>query len=75
MARSFYLISAGTSGRKRDRDLAALRRRLDEIPGEIERESAHLRDRYKNPTARLFPVAVTYLIPRKLVRVLPGGRS
>jgi superfamily II DNA or RNA helicase len=65
----------GDERAQRDRDLAALRRRFDEIPGEIEKESAHLRDRYRNPSARLFPVAVTYLIPRKHVLGLGGGRS
>jgi hypothetical protein len=65
----------GDERAQRERDLSALRRRLNEIPAEIERESAHLRARYKNPTARLFPVAVTFLIPRKLVRGLPGGHS
>ena len=45
----------GDERAQRDRDLAALRRRFDEIPGEIEKESAHLRDRYRNPSARLFP--------------------
>jgi superfamily II DNA or RNA helicase len=57
------------------RDIAALRRRLNEIPGEIEKESAHLSDRYRNPSARLFPVAVTYLIPRHHVLGIVGGRG
>jgi hypothetical protein len=65
----------GDERAQRERDLSSLRRRLNEIPPEIERESAHLRARYKNPTERLFPVAVTFLIPRKLVRALPGGHS
>jgi hypothetical protein len=65
----------GDERAQRDRDLAALRRRLNEIPGEIEKESTHLRDRYRNPSARLFPVAVTYLIPRKHVLGVGGGRS
>ena len=65
----------GDERAQRERDLSALRRRFKEIPAEIERESAHLRDRYKNPSARLFPVAVTFLIPRKLVRGLAGGHS
>ena len=60
---------------QRDRDLAALRRRLSEIPGEIERESAHIRSRFRNPSARLFPVAVTWLIPRKAVLAITGGRA
>jgi hypothetical protein len=60
---------------QRERDLAALRRRLDEIPEEIERESAHIRSRFRNPSARLFPVAVTWLIPRKAVLEVTGGRA
>ncbi len=59
---------------QRDRDLAALRRRLTEIPDEIERESEHIRSRFRNPSARLFPVAVTWLIPRKAVLAITGGR-
>jgi hypothetical protein len=58
---------------QRERDLAALRRRLKEIPQEIERESAHIRSRFRNPSARLFPVAVTWLIPRKAVLEVTGG--
>ena len=59
---------------QRERDLAALRRRLKEIPQEIQRESDHIRSRFANPSARLFPVAVTWLIPRKAVLEIPGGR-
>lgn len=64
----------GEERAQRDRDLAGLRRRLDEIPGEIESESAHLRERYRNPSARLFPVAVTYIIPRRHVLGIAGAR-
>lgn len=46
----------------------ALRRRLDEIPAEIEQESAAARERYLNPTARLFPAAITILIPERRAR-------
>ena len=59
---------------QRDRDMAALRRRLKEIPEEIKLESEHLRSRFTNPSARLFPVAVTWLIPRKAVLEITGGR-
>jgi hypothetical protein len=59
---------------QRERDLAALRQRLKEIPQEIQRESEHLRSRFANPTARLFPVAVTWLIPRRAVLEVTGGR-
>jgi hypothetical protein len=65
----------GEERAQRDRDLAALRRRLNEIPAEIESESAHLRDRYRNPSARLFPVAVTYLIPRRHVLGFAGRNA
>jgi hypothetical protein len=57
-----------------DRDRFALRRRLSEIPEEIKRESDHIRSRFANPNARLFPVAVTWLIPRKAVYEAMGGR-
>lgn len=52
---------------QRRRDLDALRRRLAEIPEEIQREAEHLRSRYRAPNARLFPIAITYLIPRRAV--------
>ena len=60
---------------QRERDLAALRRRLKEIPEEIQRESDHIRSRFANPSARLFPVAITWLIPRKAVLEITGRRS
>ncbi len=65
----------GDERAQRERDLSALRRRLTEIPAEIEKESAHLRDRYRSPSARLFPVAITYLIPRRQISGIPGSRS
>ena len=64
---------AGTQ--QRERDLAALRRRFNEIPAEIEREAEHIRSRFRNPSARLFPVAVTWLIPRRAVLEITGGRA
>jgi superfamily II DNA or RNA helicase len=57
-----------------ERDRSALRRRLKEIPEEIERESDHIQSRFANPSARLFPVAVTWLIPRKAVLEIRGGK-
>ena len=60
---------------QRERDLAALRRRLKEIPEEIQRESEHIRSRFANPSARLFPVAVTWLIPRRAVLEVMGGKA
>jgi superfamily II DNA or RNA helicase len=59
---------------QRDRDLSALRRRLEEIPGEIERESQHLRARFHQPSARLFPIAITYLVPPRAVEELRKAR-
>ncbi len=60
---------------QRERDLAALRRRLKEIPEEIQCESEHIRSRFANPSARLFPVAVTWLIPRRAVLEITGGKA
>jgi superfamily II DNA or RNA helicase len=60
---------------QRERDIVALRRRLKEIPEEIQRESDHIHSRFANPSARLFPVAVTWLIPRRAVLEITGGRA
>ncbi len=49
------------------RDTEALERRLQQIPEEIERETANLRRRYETPTARQFPAAVTVLVPESRV--------
>ena len=46
---------------RRNRD--ALRRRLALTPGEIERETAAVEARYANPTPRIFPAAVEFLVP------------
>jgi Skp family chaperone for outer membrane proteins len=59
---------------QRERDLSALRRRLEKIPGEIEEETEHLRARYRKPSARLFPAAITYLVPQRAVTELRGSR-
>jgi hypothetical protein len=59
---------------QRERDLSALRRRLTEIPDEITLESEHIRSRFANPSARMFPVAVTWLIPRRAVLEITGGK-
>ncbi len=45
------------------RDVDALRRRLDEIPSEIIHEQEAIRHRYANPVPRLFPAAVSFLLP------------
>ena len=53
---------------QRERDEQGLRRRLQEIPGEMQREAAHLRARFRDPSPRLFPIAVTYLVPPAALR-------
>jgi superfamily II DNA or RNA helicase len=49
-----------------ERDRGALEHRLAELPAEMEREEALIRARYAEPSPRLFPVAVTYLVPERL---------
>ena len=56
-----------------ERNKSALERRVAEIPGEIERETQAIAQRYADPQPRLFPVAVTYLIPERLGRGSAGG--
>ena len=48
-----------------ERNVDALRRRLGEIPGEIKKESEMIRARFADPQPRLFPVAITYLVPER----------
>lgn len=48
-----------------ERNKEAMRARVKEIPGEIERETAAIRARFASPQARIFPVAVSFLIPQK----------
>jgi superfamily II DNA or RNA helicase len=45
------------------RDVEALHRRLQRIPSDIAEEVAAIRRRYADPEPRLFPVAVTFLVP------------
>jgi SNF2 family DNA or RNA helicase len=51
---------------QRERDLANLRARLAAIPEEREKEAANIQRRYAAPEPRLFPVAVTFLVPNRL---------
>ena len=60
----------GQEDLQRNLDLAAIQRRLTEIPAEIDRETAHLRERYAKPTPRLFPVALTFLVPQRFAEKL-----
>lgn len=50
------------------RNVTALEARLTQIPGEIEQETKLIHKRYANPQPRLFPVAVTFLVPERLAR-------
>lgn len=51
------------------RNKDAMHARAKEIPGEIERETDAIRARFADPQARMFPVAVTFLVPEKLAGV------
>ncbi|MCT7953083.1 DISARM system SNF2-like helicase DrmD [Ancylothrix sp. C2] len=51
-----------------ERNVNSLKLRIEQIPGEIEQETAAIRSRFANPTPQLFPLAVTYLIPQKLIK-------
>ena len=51
-----------------ERSKDALRTRAEEIPEEIRRETAAVRARFADPEPRMFPVAVTFLVPEKLSR-------
>jgi len=48
-----------------NRNVQALRLRLKQIPEEMEKEIAAIQTRYADPQPRLFPVAVTFLVPEK----------
>jgi superfamily II DNA or RNA helicase len=48
------------------RDTDALRRRVAQIPADLQRETAAVRARYAEPVPRLFPVAVSVVVPRAL---------
>jgi len=49
-----------------ERNKDAMRARAKEIPEEIKRETEAIRARFADPQARMFPVAVTFLIPDKM---------
>ncbi|MBX3000926.1 MAG: DISARM system SNF2-like helicase DrmD [Caldilineaceae bacterium] len=50
------------------RNFSALEARLGQIPAELAEEQAAIRRRYADPQPRLFPVAVTFLVPERLGR-------
>jgi hypothetical protein len=49
-----------------EKNKLSLQGRLQEIPAEIERETAAVRARYADPQPRMFPVAVTFLVPDRM---------
>ena len=51
-----------------ERNKDFLRDRSKSIPAEIERETAAIRSRYADPKPRMFPVAVTFLVPERMAR-------
>jgi len=51
-----------------ERNRASLQARLDAIPNEIEQETAAVKRRYADPSARIFPAAVTFFIPEGFLR-------
>ncbi len=61
-------IFSDTERAQYDRNRSSLQARLDQIPDEIEQETAAIRARFANPTARLFPLAITFLAPKKLIQ-------
>jgi hypothetical protein len=62
-----------TEKQQRERDIQSLSQRLQQIPDELTREIEHLRSRYSDPKPRLFPVAVTFLVPHRAVAQLRQG--
>jgi hypothetical protein len=49
-----------------ERNKDAMRARAKEIPEEIKRETEAIRARFADPQARMFPVAVTFMVPEKM---------
>lgn len=51
-----------------ERNMNALRVRVREIPAEIKRETAAIKARFADPQPRMFPVAVTFLVPERMAK-------
>jgi SNF2 family DNA or RNA helicase len=52
-----------------NRNIDALRRRLQIIPIEIEQEREVIKKRFFNPQSHMFPIAVMFIFPEKLCRI------
>jgi superfamily II DNA or RNA helicase len=48
-----------------ERNRQGLQLRLEQIPAELAKEQDLIRQRYAQPTARLFPLAIAFLVPPK----------
>jgi hypothetical protein len=70
---SFFAQWSEEEKAQRERDLDALRIRLEKIPAEIEQETEAIRKRFADPEPRLFPLAVTFLVPKKMAQTSGGG--
>ena len=63
-------LFSGNEREQFERNINSLKARVEQIPAEIQQETAAIRTQFSNPTPRLFPLAVTYLVPHKLARKL-----
>ena len=54
-------------------DVDSLRARLAAIPAEADAEEVAIRDRFEDQAIRLFPAAVTFLVPRRLAQAGVGA--
>ena len=63
--RQLLLEFAEVEREQYERDHDELQRRLASIPGEIEAETARIRARFEDPRPLLFPVSVSWLLPRE----------
>jgi hypothetical protein len=70
---SFFAQWSEEEKEQRERDMDALRIRLEKIPAEIEQETEAIRKRFADPEPRLFPLAVTFLVPKKMAQASGGG--
>jgi hypothetical protein len=51
-----------------ERNRQGLQLRLEQIPAELAKEQDLIRQRYAQPTARLFPLAIAFLVPPKVFK-------
>jgi len=51
-----------------ERNMSALAERAEHIDAEIAQERAAIRQRFADPQPRLFPVAITYLVPERMAK-------